>query len=221
MGREKITNNDFDSPEGSEEDIKKKLYNERLFSRSSVLAGAKEGETAGEYSEPSQDKDYGEQEDRSEFLNQGDDVKDEDQGAVYQRMSKMREKRREIFEKAGIEKKQAKDGGITEKKINTKGDGIIAKYRKIKVVIRAIKMFALVGTSLGDVFVSLGTLFLTINIEFIYSKINKKYPFDSFDRIMFFIGWGVILSILTVLFVFFAVFYEVIQNPLKFMIYGL
>jgi len=74
---------------------------------------------------------------------------------------------------------------------------------------------------LGDVFVSLGTLFLTINIEFIYSKINKKYPFDSFDRIMFFIGWGVILSILTVLFVFFAVFYEVIQNPLKFMIYGL
>ena len=70
------------------------------------------------------------------------------------------------------------------------------QYKRIKTIIRAIKLGSMAGTSMGDIIFSLTILFLTINGEWIYSKINENYPFDKIDTVILIAGWGIILSVL-------------------------
>ncbi len=122
----------------------------------------------------------------------------EQENKTSQRLKKLRKRRRELYKKAA----SAKD----------KGSKATKQYRRIKRFIRTIKVASAVGTSLGDVFFSLSVLFLTINIEFIYSRINKKYPFDALDKFMLFAGWFIILSAAALVVGIFFFYAYIIEN---------
>lgn len=119
---------------------------------------------------------------------------------IAKRLKDLRDKRRTHYEESLKASNAAK------------GPKIFQDYKKLKSVIRAIKLMAAAGTSLGDVFFSFGMFFLSLNGEWVFAWwVNKRlrakepdikeddsrlYKLDIFDKVIFYGGWILILAVL-------------------------
>ncbi|MDP1709337.1 MAG: hypothetical protein Q8L21_00415 [Candidatus Komeilibacteria bacterium] len=84
----------------------------------------------------------------------------------------------------------------------SKIQGAVDKYKNIKKIIQAVKIASAVGTSIGDIFVSLGMFIITAHGELIYAKfINKNYPIASWEKWFVVVVDIIIILMLTGLFV--------------------
>ncbi|MEK7165139.1 MAG: hypothetical protein AAB779_04275 [Patescibacteria group bacterium] len=127
-------------------------------------------------------------------------------------------------------KRQTKAEALAKAGITASGKGAMQKYRQIKSLLRIIKGGTLVGTSLGDVFFSLSGLFLALVGEWIiakfgivpgYKMFDPEDPYVMLDKILWYGGWAVIMSvvILLVVLVYFLVYLT--ENPLEAIKFGI
>ena len=128
------------------------------------------------------------------------------------------------------DKRQAKATAMAKAGITASGKGTLQKYRQIKSLLRIIKGGTLVGTSLGDIFFSISGLFLALVGEWMIAKFNivpgyKMFdlddPYVMLDKILWYGGWAVIMSvvILLVVLVYFLVYLT--ENPLEAIKFGI
>lgn len=74
------------------------------------------------------------------------------------------------------------------------------QYRQLRTAMRTLQAGSAVGTSLGDVFFSLAALFLSINVSrFVLPRVLPGYELEGVDKILFKIGWLIILLALFVI----------------------
>ncbi len=75
-----------------------------------------------------------------------------------------------------------------------------AKYRQLRAAMRTLQAMTAVGTSLGDVFFSLTGLFLSINVSrYVLPKVLPGYKLEGVDKMLFIIGWFVVLVALFII----------------------
>lgn len=99
-------------------------------------------------------------------------------------------------------------------------EGKMKRYKQIKNLVRVIRAGSLAGTSLGDVFFSLGFLFLSLLGDWGLSKLIPGYqlfpkgdPFVIFDKATWYAGWAVIIGVIILIITFLAIVMYVKENP--------
>ncbi len=103
-----------------------------------------------------------------------------------------------------------KKEGIKSKLESTK-----KQYASFKKYYRAIKLAFMAGTSLGDIFFSLWGLFFSINLEYVYSKKNKNYSLEVIDKMIFILGWMLILAVFGIITVLVMIIVMVIMEIMQ------
>lgn len=99
-------------------------------------------------------------------------------------------------------------------------EGKFKKFKQIKNIVRVVRGASLAGTSLGDIFFSLGALFLSLVGEWILSKFMPGYqlfpkddPLVLLDKILWYLGWAVVVSALLLITLLIIVAFYISENP--------
>ncbi|MEK7125362.1 MAG: hypothetical protein AAB880_00440 [Patescibacteria group bacterium] len=127
-------------------------------------------------------------------------------------------------------KRKAKANMLGKAGISGAGKGTLQKVRQIKSIIRVIRGGTLAGTSLGDVFFCLSGLFISLVGEWAiakfqivpgYKMFDPEDPYVMLDKILWYGGWAVVMSvvILLVVLVYFLVYLT--ENPLEAIKFGI
>ncbi|MDP6756347.1 MAG: hypothetical protein QGG82_01565, partial [Patescibacteria group bacterium] len=85
--------------------------------------------------------------------------------------------------------------------------------KQLRTAMRSIQALSIAGTSLGDVFLSLLALFVSINVsKFVLPKVLPGYEFGGVDKVLFWLGWAIILAVILILAAILIFFYYMMSQ---------